>query len=168
MDRRSHKPRRPQVWHRRRGPIHSSRAGKSSARYDVRYDDFIRTTEPRHIDQVVEVFERLKATGDVYLGTYEGWYCTNDETFWLEAKLIDGRCPNPECGREVQWLSEQNWFFALSKYRDRLLSYFRENPNFVRPERSYNEMVATLEGASTICASRGRISIGASRSPVAV
>lgn len=131
------------------------------ARYDVRYDDFIRTTEPRHIDQVVEVFERLKATGDVYLGTYEGWYCTNDETFWLEAKLIDGRCPNPECGREVQWLSEQNWFFALSKYRDRLLSYFRENPNFVRPERSYNEMVATLEGGlDDLCISRTNLDWG--------
>ncbi|GAC1395365.1 MAG: methionine--tRNA ligase [Vulcanimicrobiaceae bacterium] len=131
------------------------------ARYDVRYDDFIRTTEPRHITQVVEVFERLKATGDVYLGAYEGWYCTNDETFWLEAKLVDGRCPNPECGREVQWLSEQNWFFALAKYRDRLLAYFREHPHFVRPERSYNEMVATLEGGlDDLCISRTNLDWG--------
>ena len=131
------------------------------AAYDVRYDDFIRTTEPRHTTQVVAVFERLKASGDVYLGTYEGWYCTNDETFWLESKLVDGRCPNPECRREVQWLSEDNWFFALSKYRDRLVTYFRERPQFVRPERSYNEMLATLEGGlDDLCISRVNLDWG--------
>ena len=131
------------------------------ARYDVRYDDFIRTTEPRHARQCVEVFERLKASGNVYLGKYSGWYCTNDETFWLESKLIDGRCPNPECGREVQWLSEDNWFFALSKYRDRLLAYYREHPQWVRPERAYNEMVATLEGGlEDLCISRVNLDWG--------
>jgi len=125
------------------------------ARYDVRYDDFIRTTERRHVEACEDVFERLKASGDVYLGTYEGWYCTNDETFWLESKLIDGRCPNPECRRDVQWLSEDDWFFALSKYRDRLLAYYRDNPRWVRPERAYNEMLATLEGGlEDLCISR--------------
>lgn len=116
--------------------------------YHVSYDDFIRTTETRHIDACVNVFERLKTSGAVYLGKYEGWYCTNDETFWLESKLIDGRCPNPECRREVQWISEENWFFALSRYRDRLLEHFRENPRWVRPERAYNEMLAVLEAGS--------------------
>jgi methionyl-tRNA synthetase len=131
------------------------------ARFDVHYDDFIRTTEPRHVEQCIAVFERLKESGDVYLGTYEGWYCTNDETFWLESKLVDGRCPNPECGREVQWLSEDNWFFALSKYRDRLLAHFRDDPNFVRPERSYNEMMATLEaGLEDLCISRANLDWG--------
>ena len=131
------------------------------ARYDVRYDDFIRTTQPRHTSQVVAVFERLKATGDVYLGKYEGWYCTNDETFWLESKLVNGRCPNAECGREVQWLSEDNWFFALSKYRDRLLAYYAADPSWVRPERSYNEMVATLEGGlEDLCISRVNLDWG--------
>jgi len=131
------------------------------ARYDVAYDDFIRTSEPRHVVQCVEVFERLKASGDVYLGKYEGWYCTNDETFWLESKLVDGRCPNPECGREVQWLSEDNWFFALSKYRDRLLAHYREHPHWVRPERSYNEMFATLEGGlDDLCISRVNLQWG--------
>ncbi len=130
-------------------------------RYNVEYDDFIRTTEPRHSDAVVLFFERLKERGDVYLGKYEGWYCTNDETFWLEAKLVDGRCPNPECRREVQWLSEDNWFFALSKYRDRLLEYYRANPQWVRPERSYNEMVATLEGGlEDLCISRVNLEWG--------
>ena len=125
------------------------------ARYDVCYDDFIRTTEPRHIEACMDIFGRLKASGDVYLGTYEGWYCTNDETFWLESKLVDGRCPNPECRRPVEWLSENDWFFSLSKYRDRLLAYYRDNPRWVRPERAYNEMMATLEGGlDDLCISR--------------
>jgi methionyl-tRNA synthetase len=147
----------PQVWA-------DSLVGKWQelcARYDVAYDDFIRTSEPRHVTQCIEVFERLKASGDVYLGKYEGWYCTNDETFWLESKLVDGRCPNPECGREVQWLSEDNWFFALSNYRDRLLAHYRAHPHWVRPERSYNEMLVTLEGGlDDLCISRVNLDWG--------
>jgi methionyl-tRNA synthetase len=147
----------PQAWTDRLIP----RWKALDAAYDVSYDDFIRTTEPRHTTQVVAAFERLKDTGDIYLGKYEGWYCTNDETFWLEAKLIDGHCPNPECGRPVQWLSEDNWFFALSKYRDRLLAYFRERPDFVRPERAYNEMLATIEGGlDDLCISRVNLDWG--------
>ncbi|BDE04928.1 methionine--tRNA ligase [Vulcanimicrobium alpinum] len=116
-----------------------------AAAYDCRFDDFIRTTEPRHAEACLALFERMRANGDVYQGVYEGWYCTNDETFWPEAKLIDGRCPNPECHRPVQWLSEQNWFFKLSAYRDRLLAHFRAHPEFVRPQTRYNEMMAVLE-----------------------
>ncbi len=131
------------------------------AAYDVVPDDFIRTTQDRHTEACIAVFERLKASGDIYLGKYEGWYCTNDETFWLESKLIDGRCPNAECRREVQWISEDNWFFALSKYRDRLLAYFRANPEFVRPERAYNEMIATIEeGLEDLCISRTHLDWG--------
>ena len=131
------------------------------AAFDVVPDDFIRTTEPRHTAAAVRVFERLRERGDVYLGTYEGWYCTNDETFWLEAKLIDGRCPNPECRRDVQWLSEENWFFALSRYRDRLVAYYRDHPRFVRPERAYNEMMSTLEGGlEDLCISRTNLDWG--------
>ncbi len=117
-----------------------------AAVYDASFDDFIRTTEPRHACTALALFERMRANGDVYQGVYEGWYCTNDETFWPEAKLIDGRCPNPECRRPVQWLSESNWFFKLSAYRDRLIAYFREHPDFVRPQSRYNEMMAVLEG----------------------
>ncbi|HEY5341001.1 MAG TPA: methionine--tRNA ligase [Candidatus Aquilonibacter sp.] len=113
------------------------------AAYHVEYDDFIRTTQPRHEIKVQRVFERLRETGDIYLGTYEGWYCVYDETFWLQAKLIDGHCPT--CGREVQWISEKDWFFRLSAYRDKLLAYFRANPNWVRPRSVHNEMVAILE-----------------------
>ncbi len=114
--------------------------------FNARFDDFIRTTEPRHAHAALTMFERMRAAGDVYQGVYEGWYCTNDETFWPEAKLIDGRCPNPECRRPVQWLSEQNWFFKLSAYRDRLLEHFRAHPEFLRPQTRYNEMMAVLEG----------------------
>ena len=114
--------------------------------FDARFDDFIRTTDKRHVDACIAVFERLRATGDVYLGTYEGWYCTNDETFWPESKLVEGRCPNPECRRTVDWLSEQDWFFRLSAYRDRLIVYFNEHRDFVRPVSVWNEMMATLEG----------------------
>ena len=89
------------------------------------------------------MFERLRERGDIYLGKYEGWYCVPDETFWLESKLVDGRCPT--CGREVQWLSEDDWFFRLSAYRDRLLEFFRANPQWVRPKSVYNEMMAILE-----------------------
>ncbi|HUZ48828.1 MAG TPA: methionine--tRNA ligase [Candidatus Dormibacteraeota bacterium] len=129
----------PQAWCDELVP----RWQKLFATYHVRYDDFIRTTEPRHESVVQRVFERLRENGDVYLGKYEGWYCVNDETFWLEAKLVDGKCPT--CGREVQWISEDDWFFRLSNYRDRLLQYYREHPEWVRPKSVYNEMVALLE-----------------------
>ena len=129
--------------------------------FNISYDDFIRTTQPRHERIVQRVFERLRESGDVYLGVYEGWYCSNDETFWLESKLIDGRCPNPECRREVQWLSEDSWFFRLSKYSDRLKAHFRENPNWVRPRSAYNEMVAMLEeGLEDLSISRSNFDWG--------
>jgi methionyl-tRNA synthetase len=111
--------------------------------YHVAYDDFIRTTEARHERVVQRVFERLRESGDVYLGKYEGWYCVFDETFWLESKLVDGKCPT--CGREVQWLSEDDWFFRLSKYAPQLLEHFRKNPGWIRPASAYNEMLALLE-----------------------
>jgi methionyl-tRNA synthetase len=114
--------------------------------FDAAFSDFIRTTEPRHRDACLALFEKMRANGDVYEGSYEGWYCTNDETFWPEAKLVDGRCPNPECRREVQWLSERNWFFKLSAYTARLIEHFTANPEFVRPQSAYNEMMRTLEG----------------------
>jgi methionyl-tRNA synthetase len=114
--------------------------------FDAQFSDFIRTTEPRHRVACLAMFEKMRAAGDIYEGTYEGWYCTNDETFWPEAKLVDGRCPNPECRRPVEWLSEKNWFFRLSAYRDRLIAFFTEHPEFLRPASVYNEMMRTLEG----------------------
>ncbi len=129
------------------------------AAYHVQYDDFIRTTQPRHTTKVQRVFERLRESGDVYLGKYEGWYCVNDETFWLESKLVNGCCPT--CGREVQWISEDDWFFRLSKYRDQLLAHFKANPEWVRPRSVYNEMVALLEeGLDDLSISRTNIEWG--------
>ncbi len=112
-------------------------------RYNISYDDFIRTTEPRHERVVQTVFEKLTESGDVYLGKYEGWYCVPDETFWLESKLVDGKCPT--CGRPVQWLAEDDWFFRLSKYNERLKRHFIDNPHWVRPRAVYNEMRALIE-----------------------
>jgi methionyl-tRNA synthetase len=129
------------------------------ALYHVSYDDFIRTTERRHVEKVQRVFDRLRASGDVYLGTYEGWYCVNDETFWLESKLVEGRCPT--CGREVQWLSEDDWFFRLSAYRDRLVEHFERNPQWVQPRSVYNEMTAILtEGLDDLSISRSNLDWG--------
>jgi methionyl-tRNA synthetase len=123
------------------------------AAYHCDYDDFIRTTEPRHTEKVVRVFDRLRENGDVYKGKYEGWYCVDDETFWLESKLRDGRCPT--CGREVQWISEEDWFFRLSAYRDRLLEHFERHPEWVQPRSVYNEMMAFLrEGLDDLSISR--------------
>jgi methionyl-tRNA synthetase len=113
------------------------------AAYHVQYDDFIRTTELRHVEKVQRVFVQLRERGDIYLGKYEGWYCVNDETFWLESKLVGGCCPT--CGREVEWISEDDWFFRLSAYRDRLLEHFRRRPQWVQPRSVYNEMMAILE-----------------------
>ena len=129
------------------------------ARYEVAYDDFIRTTEPRHERVVQAVFERLRESGDVYLGKYEGWYCVHDETFWLESKLVDGKCPT--CGRPVQWLSEDDWFFRLSKYTERLKQYYRDHPEWVRPRAVYNEMMALLEeGLDDLSISRTNLAWG--------
>jgi methionyl-tRNA synthetase len=123
------------------------------AAYHVEYDDFIRTTESRHVEKVLRVFERLRERGDVYLGKYEGWYCVSDETFWLESKLVDGRCPT--CGREVQWISEDDWFFRLSAYRERLIEHFERNTGWVQPRSVYNEMMAILrEGLEDLSISR--------------
>ncbi|MDP9025698.1 MAG: methionine--tRNA ligase, partial [Candidatus Eremiobacteraeota bacterium] len=129
------------------------------AAYHVEYDDFLRTTEARHETKVQRVFERLRERGDIYLGKYEGWYCIYDETFWLESKLANGKCPT--CGREVQWISEDSWFFRLSAYRDRLLAHYRANPHWVRPRSVYNEMMSILEdGLEDLSISRSNFEWG--------
>ena len=129
------------------------------AQYEVAYDDFIRTTEARHVEKVQRVFELLRERGDVYLGKYEGWYCVNDETFWLESKLVDGRCPT--CGREVLWISEDDWFFRLSAYRDRLLEHFERHPHWVQPRSVYNEMTSILlDGLDDLSISRTNLEWG--------
>lgn len=106
---------------------------------EVSNEDFIRTTEPRHKKAVEKIFARLLEQGDIYKGTYEGWYCTPDEAFFLERQLVDGKCP--DCGRPVEWVQEECYFFRMSKYADRLLAFYEENPGFIQPESRRNEMI---------------------------
>ncbi|HSP06187.1 MAG TPA: methionine--tRNA ligase [Acidobacteriota bacterium] len=111
---------------------------------NISNNDFIRTTEPRHYDAVQEMFRRQKANGDIYLGEYEGWYCTSDEAFWTEGQLVNGNCP--DCGRKVDRISEPSYFFRLSKYQEPLLKFYRENPRFVVPQGRFNEVIRFVEG----------------------
>ncbi len=122
-------------------------------RLDVSFDDFIRTTEPRHRTAVTALARRIAEAGDIYEGHYEGWYCVSCEAFKQEKDLVDGKCPihltTPE------WIKEKNHFFRLSKYRDRLLAHFREHPEFLEPEIRRNEIMRLLEaGLEDISVSR--------------
>jgi len=128
---------------------------------DISYDQFLRTTDQYHEQAVQQIFFRLREQGDIVPGTYEGWYCRNDETFWPESKLVDGHCPNPECGRPVEWVSEDAWFFTLSKYRDRLIEHFNAHPDWVRPASAWNEMASLLRGGlEDLCVSRVGVTWG--------
>ncbi|MBU8920022.1 methionine--tRNA ligase [Bacillus sp. FJAT-29953] len=106
---------------------------------DISYDDFIRTTEDRHKQVVEKIFARLLEQGDIYLDQYEGWYCTPCESFFTDRQLVDGNCP--DCGRPVERVKEESYFFRMSKYVDRLLQYYEENPEFIQPESRKNEMI---------------------------
>lgn len=106
---------------------------------DISYDDFIRTTEVRHKEVVEKIFAQLLEQGDIYLDEYEGWYCTPCESFFTERQLTDGNCP--DCGRPVEKVKEESYFFKVSKYADRLLQYYEENPEFIQPESRKNEMI---------------------------
>lgn len=121
---------------------------------DVSYDDFIRTTEPRHTAGVNEIVNRIHAAGDIYEGSYEGWYCDGCEAFKQEKDLVDGRCPlHPTTF--LQWIKEKNHFFRLSKYQQPLLEHFAEHPEFLVPEARRNEIVRLLEsGLEDISVSR--------------
>lgn len=122
---------------------------------DISHDDFIRTTEERHHKVVKEIFTKLYEQGDIYKSEYEGWYCTPCETFWTQNKLADGKCPNPDCGREVELLKEESYFFKLSKYQDALLKHIKENPDFIQPVSRRNEMIKFIEsGLEDLCVSR--------------
>ncbi|RBW67627.1 methionine--tRNA ligase [Bacillus taeanensis] len=106
---------------------------------DISYDDFIRTTEERHKNVVEKIFDQLVAQGDIYLDEYEGWYCTPCESFFTELQLDEGNCP--DCGRPVEKVKEESYFFKMSKYADRLLKFYEENPEFIQPESRKNEMI---------------------------
>lgn len=127
---------------------------------EISYDDFIRTTEPRHEKAVQEIFRRLYEKGDIYKSSYEGWYCTPCETFWLEGKLKEGNlCP--DCGRPVELTKEDSYFFRLSEYAERLLKHIDEHPDFIQPVSRKNEMVSFIkQGLEDLCVSRATVKWG--------
>lgn len=124
------------------------------------YDKFIRTTDADHEACVKKIFKKLYDKGDIYLGAYEGLYCTPCESFWTESQLIDGKCP--DCGREVKPAKEDAYFFKMSKYADRLIDYINEHPEFIQPVSRKNEMMNNflLPGLQDLCVSRTSFSWG--------
>ncbi|MBQ6980090.1 MAG: methionine--tRNA ligase [Clostridia bacterium] len=126
----------------------------------VSYDKFIRTTDLEHEKQVAKIFEKLYKQGDIYKGSYEGWYCTPCESFWTESQLVDGKCP--DCGRPVKKAQEEAYFFKMSKYADRLLKYYEEHPEFILPVARKNEMVNNFlkPGLQDLCVSRSSFKWG--------
>jgi len=106
-------------------------------------NDFIRTTDERHIRRVKKIFRQLFDNGDIYLGEYEGRYCIPCESFWTESQLDEGKCP--ECKRSVEKVKEENYFFKLSKYQKKLLDYYDNHPEFVQPESRKNEILQRLK-----------------------
>ena len=111
---------------------------------DISHDDFIRTSEDRHKRAVETIIRRITATGDIYKGDYEGWYLAADEAFIPDSQVKDGH--DIESGRPVERLSESSYFFRLSAYQDRLLEWYRANPECIRPRSRYNEVVSFVEG----------------------
>ena len=124
------------------------------AKMEINYDDFIRTTEERHTKIVQKIFDRFMEQGDIYKGEYEGWYCIPCETYFTESQLVDGKCP--DCGREVKKMKEEAYFFKMSKYADRLLKYYEEHPDFIKPEYRKNEMINNFikPGLEDLCVTR--------------
>ncbi len=121
---------------------------------DIQYDDFIRTTEERHEKTVQKIFQKLYDQGDIYKSEYEGWYCSPCESFWTEHQLADGKCP--DCGRPVEKVKEESYFFKLSKYADWLIDYINTHPDFIQPVSRRNEMLNNflLPGLEDLSVSR--------------
>jgi methionyl-tRNA synthetase len=120
---------------------------------NIAYDDFIRTTEERHVRVVKHVLLDLWEKNDIYLDEYQGWYCVPDERFWTEKDLINGNCP--DCGRQVEQLGESNYFFRMSSYQTWLIDYIERNPSFIQPSYRRNEVLGFLrQPLGDLCISR--------------
>ena len=133
----------------------SARFRQAWGELNIAYDDFIRTTEARHTAVVRQVLGDLWQRGEIYKGTYEGWYCLPDERFFSEKDLLDGKCP--ECGRVVEWVSEPDYFFRMSAYQGWLLDYIQEHPDFIQPAFRRNEVLGFLrKPLADLCISRPR------------
>ena len=127
---------------------------------NVTYDKFIRTTDADHEDAVKKIFTKLYNQGDIYKSTYEGKYCVPCESFFTPSQLVDGKCP--DCGREVTDSKEDSYFLRLSKYGDRLMKYYEENPDFIKPDSRRNEMINNFlkPGLADLCVSRSSFKWG--------
>ena len=121
---------------------------------DVKYDHFIRTTDPYHVEAVKKIFKKFYDKGDIYKGFYEGWYCTPCESFFTATQVVEGKCP--DCGRPVAQAREEAYFFKMSKYVDRLIKHIEDNPEFIEPESRKKEMVNNFlkAGLQDLCVSR--------------
>ncbi|WP_147821050.1 methionine--tRNA ligase [Salidesulfovibrio onnuriiensis] len=118
------------------------------------HDDFIRTTEPRHVKVVQEILQKVYDKGDIYFGEYGGHYCYGCERFYTEKELVDGKCPDHLT--EPEYISEKNYFFKMGKYQDWLRKHIQDNPDFIRPEQYRNEVMSLLESGALedLCISR--------------
>ena len=127
---------------------------------DIEYDDFIRTTDDRHVKGVQKIFKQLYDQGDIYKAEYEGWYCTPCESFWTELQLKDGKCP--DCGRPVEKTQEESYFFSLNKYAPWLIQYIEDHPEFIQPASRANEMINNFlkPGLQDLCVSRTSVKWG--------
>lgn len=121
---------------------------------DISYDKFIRTTDKEHKETVQKIFKKLYDQGDIYKSEYEGLYCTPCESFFTEHQLVDGKCP--DCGRPVEKVKEESYFFKLSKYQERLIEYIESHPEFIQPQTRQNEMINNFlkPGLEDLCVSR--------------
>ena len=121
---------------------------------NISYDYFIRTTDKEHEQAVQKIFKKLYDQGDIYKGEYKGLYCIPCESFWTETQAIDNKCP--DCGREVKLVSEEAYFFKLSKYQDKLIEFYDQHPNFILPISRKNEMLNNFikPGLEDLCVSR--------------
>lgn len=127
---------------------------------NISNDDFIRTTQVRHKKSVLAIIKKMQEKGDIYLGEYEGWYCTPCEAYWTETQLMEGNlCP--DCGRETVKLKESSYFFKMSKYQDAILEHIYNNPDFICPESRRNEIMSFIkEGLRDLSISRINFSWG--------
>lgn len=138
-------------------------AGEVKAVWDTvgtSYDKFMRTTDDYHVETLQRIFKKLYDQGDIYKGSYEGWYCVPDESFFTESQVVDGKCP--ECGRPVVKANEEAYFFKMSKYQERLLKYIEEHPDYIEPELRKKEMINNFikPGLQDLCVSRSTFKWG--------
>lgn len=126
---------------------------------NISFNDFIRTTSPRHVGAVQHFIQRIYDKGDIYKGKYKGWYCVSCEAFLKEKDLREGKCLIHN--KEPQWIEEENYFFALSRYQDKLISFLEKNPFFIKPEIRLNEIINVIKtGLEDISITRSSISWG--------